>query len=273
MFAERWIYDFIIYLYAFSILFSFADLLHRNRRSEKLSYFFLGIVWLIQTAVFILVVFDWWPMQLPFWIDAFFIYSWILVSFTLVMHLVYRMPVYYFLANLMGFVVLVLNLFFVRHPSAAFEHLLLTELVFIHVTIAMMAYAAFSLACISGGLYLVSNHLLKEKKWNRLLRILPSLDRLESFSIWSVVAGAVFLLISVLLGIIYGYQTVGNRLWLDPKLWGTFWVMILYGWIIWQWARTRLTGRRLAWWSSLSFLSILLNYFITQTGVSFHQWF
>lgn len=162
---------------------------------------------------------------------------------------------------------------FVRHPSAAFEYLLLTELVFIHVTIAMMSYAAFSLACISGGLYLVSNHLLKEKKWNRLLRILPSLDRLESFSVWSVVAGAVFLLISVLLGIIYGYQTVGNRLWLDPKLWGTFWVMILYGWIIWQWTRTRLTGRRLAWWSSLSFLSILLNYFITRTGVSFHQWF
>ena len=55
-----------------------------------------------QTAVFILVVFDWWPNNFRSGLMLFlFIHGfW---SFTLVMHYIYRMPVYYFLADLMGF--------------------------------------------------------------------------------------------------------------------------------------------------------------------------
>ncbi|MBA4602696.1 cytochrome c biogenesis protein CcsA [Thermoactinomyces mirandus] len=272
MFAERWIYDFMIYLYAISLLFSVADLLQRNKISERISYYFLGIVWLIQTSIFILVIFDWWLSALSFRIDALFIYSWIIISFTLVMHLIFRMPIYYLLANLMGFIVLGLNLFFVRHKSPAFEHLLLTELVFIHVTMAMMAYVAYSLACISGGLYLINNHLLKEKKWNNLLRKLPSLTRSETFSIWLVIAGTVFLLISLILGIIYAYQTVNGLIWMDLKLWWSFLIILLYSRILYSRVRTRLTGRRLAWWNVVSFLAVLLNYFITRSSATFHHW-
>ncbi|MGA8943165.1 MAG: cytochrome c biogenesis protein CcsA [Thermoactinomyces sp.] len=273
MFAERWIYDFMIYLYAISLLFSVAGLLQQNRIAERISYSFLGMVWLIQAFVFFLVVFDWWPEALSFQLDALFIYSWIIISFTLVMRFFYRMPIYYLIANLMGFIALGLNLFFVRHKSPAFEHLLLTELVFIHVTMAMMAYVAYSLASISGGLYLINNHLLKEKKWNILLRRLPSLARLESFSIWLVISGTVFLLISLILGIIYAYQTVGGLFWIDLKLWWSFLIILLYSRILYGWVRTRLTGRRLAWWNIASLLTVLLNYFITQSSATFHHWF
>lgn len=273
MFAERWVYDFMIYVYAISLLFSVSGLLQRNKISERISYYFLGIVWLIQTSIFVLVVLDWWPNALSFRIDALFIYSWIIISFTLVMHFIYRMPIYYLLANLMGFIVLGLNLFFVRHISPAFEHLLLTELVFIHVTMAMTAYVAYSLASISGGLYLLNNRLLKEKKWNDLLRRLPSLARLEFFSIWLVITGTVFLLISLILGIIYAYQTVGGLFWIDLKLWWSFLIILLYSWILYRWVRTQLSGRRLAFWNAISFLAVMLNYFITQSSATFHHWF
>jgi HemX protein len=151
--------------------------------------------------------------------------------------------------------------------------LLLTELIFVHVTMAMMAYAAFSLSSIGAGLYLVNNHLLKRKKWNHLLRRLPSLGRLESFSIWLAVAGTIFLIIAMVLGVIYAYQTIGHMFWVDPKVWGSFWVVLLYGWIVYQWGRKRISGRRLAWWNALSVLAVIVNYVITRSGESFHHWF
>jgi HemX protein len=271
VFAERWIYDFMIYVYALSLLFALADSLHPNKKSEWISYLFLAGVWIMQTSVFVIELGHYYSLSIP--LDALFIYSWILIGFTLVMHLVYRMNIFYFIANFIGFIVFAINLFIPRPGSEELARLLLKELVLVHVTMAMMAYAAFSLASIGSGLYLVNNHLLKQKKWNHLLRQLPSLGRLEWFSIWLVVAGTVFLIVAMVLGVIYSYQAIGHMFWTDPKVWGSFWVALLYGWILYRWGRKQMMGRRLAWWNALAILAVLVNYVTIRSSESFHHWF
>ncbi|MFC7440813.1 cytochrome C assembly family protein [Laceyella putida] len=270
MFRERWIVDFMVYVYAVSLVFSFADLLRPNKQVERMSLLLLSGVWVLQTIVLVVQRLALFPISASF--DALSIYSWVLISFTLVMHFVYRMAILFFIANSLSFIMLALHLFFVRSSSPVIEKLLLSELVFLHVTLAMMAYAAFSLASIGSSLYLVNNYLLKQKKWNHLLRRLPSLDRLEGLSAWLVVAGTSLLLTAMTLGAIYAYQTIGHQFWADAKVWGSLWVLLLYGFILWKWARRQWYGRQLAWWTSLSLLAILSNYIITRSGFSFHHW-
>nr|WP_258567810.1 cytochrome c biogenesis protein [Paenactinomyces guangxiensis] len=257
-------------MYALSLVFAFADLVHPNKRSERISYIFLILVWILQTTVFVLRSFEFFPVVTRF--DSLFLYSWVLVSFTLIMNRLYRMAIFVFIANMISFTVLAINLFFALDVPPVVEKLLLSELVFVHVTMAIMSYAAFSLSSICAVLYLFNNYLLKRKKWNRFLRRLPSLDRLQAFSNWLVTVGILLLLIAMILGVIYAYQTIGPSFWTDPKIWGSLWVLIAYGLVLYQWAVRSWHGRRLAWWNALSVFALVLNSFISDWRLSFHHW-
>lgn len=270
MFRERWILDLVVYVYAISLVYSLADLLRPNKQAERMSLLLLAGVWVLQTMILIMQRLGLFPLSVS--IDALSIYSWVLIGFTLIMHFVYRMAILFFITNSISFIMLALHLFFVRSSSPVFEKLLLSELVFLHMTLAMMAYAAFSLASIGSSLYLLNNYLLKQKKWNHLLQRLPSLTRLEGLSAWSVAAGISLLLTAMTLGAIYAYQTIGQAFWTDPKVWASLCVLMVYGFILWKWARREWYGRRLAWWTSLSLLTILSNYIITRSHFSFHHW-
>jgi len=268
--SERWIVDLAIYVYALSLMFSFADLVQRNQRAGKFSYALLVLVWLLETGIVIIKVFQLFPIGIR--LDALFIYAWVLLTFTVVMSAFSRMSLFYFATNLISFTVLACNFFFARHASIAFEKLLMQELVFVHVTMAVLAYAAFSLSSLGAGLYLLTNHLLKRKRWNRLLLRLPSLNRLDFFSHWPVVAGIAFLVASLILGEIYAYQLVGKMFWQDVKVWASLWVLGAYGWGMIQRGRSGWSGRRLAWWNLLSIFAVVFNYFINKSSLSFHHW-
>ncbi|WP_168188586.1 cytochrome C assembly family protein [Thermoflavimicrobium daqui] len=272
MFAERWLFDFLIYLYALSLLFSFSDLLYPNLRSRRLSAGLLITVWFCQSLLFILWIFSLIPIALQF--DALFMYSWALVTFTLVIQRLYqRMDLFVFFANVIGFTVLAIHLFFARDLSPEYTKLLLSELGFVHISLAILSYVSFSLSSICAGLYLISNYLLKKKKWNKFLFRLPSLDRLQVFSRYLVLIGTPLLLIAMILGVIWYYQMIGQLFWNDVKVWTSSLVMIVYGFVLYQWVVNRWNGRRLAWWNTIALVSILLNVLISSTRISFHHWF
>lgn len=270
MLSERWIVSLAIYLYALSLVFSFADLIQRNQRAGKLSYAFLIVVWLLISAVVIIKVFQLFPFNIR--LDVLFFYAWVLITFSVVMSAILHMPLFYFATNLIGFIVLAINFFVVRHASIALEKLLMEDLVLVHVTMAVLAYAAFSLSSLGSGFYLITNHLLKKKRWNRLLLRLPSLKRLDVFSYWPVVVGIIFLAISVILGQIYAYQMTGKIFWLDLKVWTSAWILTVYGWGLIQRGRNEWIGRRLALWNLLSIFAVIFNYLINKSSLSFHHW-
>jgi HemX protein len=270
MFAERWLYDFLIYVYALSLTFSFSDLLHRSRRAYRIGIGLHFVVWFLMMGLFLVRMLEIAPLATR--VDTLFIYSLALVTFTLALSLQRRMAVFLWVANLCGFAVLAFNLFFARVESPELERLLLTELVFVHVTMAVIAYVAFSLSSIGAGLYLLENRLLKQKRWNQLLKRLPSLDRLEIVSAWLTAAGMLFLLAAVVLGILYAYQTVGTGFWRDPKPWSSLVVLAAYGVVPAGRRLRRWPPRFLAWWNLLALLFLIVNYVITRSSFSFHHW-
>jgi ABC-type uncharacterized transport system permease subunit len=67
----------------------------------------------------------------------------------------------------------------------------------VHVTGAILGYAGLLLAALFGALYLVQRHALKRHRFGLFWERLPSLELLDSFSRRSLVAGVVFLTLTI----------------------------------------------------------------------------
>ncbi|MFC4078411.1 cytochrome C assembly family protein [Salinithrix halophila] len=270
MFAEHWFYDFIIYIYALSLLFAFSDLMQPNRPARRLALLFLVAVWLSQTAFFVWRATKLFPVLTGF--DSLMFFSWTLITVTLVINRFYKMDFFVFAANLLGFAISAVNLFIIPNHGLGLREPLLSELVFIHVVMAFLAYVFFSLSTVFAVLYLIGNSLLKKKKWNQTLRRLPSLGRLQLFSYRLNMLGVPLLILALILGVIWAQQKVGGGFWFDPKIIGSLLVLAVYSVYLYQRRAGGWNGRRLAWWSVLSYFTVLGNYLISNAGLSFHQW-
>src|SRR5690606_332006 len=110
-----------------------------------------------------------------------------------------------YVMQLIGLFVMISFVFYLKKTSSMMEQLLLSEWIFSHVLIAVAAYAFFFMSSICAALYLVENYLLKQRKWNHLLRRLPSLTELESLSDRLVKVGVVLLSIAIFQGMFLAY--------------------------------------------------------------------
>ncbi|GGA41059.1 cytochrome c biogenesis protein ResC [Kroppenstedtia guangzhouensis] len=269
MFAEGWFYDFIIYVYVLSLLFAFSHILQPSRRSRRLALLLLMTVWFFQTVFLTWTVSNRFPVLSG--TDSLLFYSWILVMLSLVMDRVYQNDFLIFSTNLPGFGFLAAHLY-IAPESAPLSKSLLSELVFIHVTLAFLAYALFSLSAVTAVLYLIGCKLLKRKRWNQTLRRLPSLGSLQHFSNRMVMIGVPLLILALVLGGIWANKQIGSGFWYDPKIFGSILVILAYSIYLYQRAVRGWNGQRLAWWNIVSFITLVINYLISNAGFSFHQW-
>jgi ABC-type uncharacterized transport system permease subunit len=98
----------------------------------------------------------------------------------------------------------------------------------LHVTLSILAYAAFALSCVLSLMYLVEERFLRIRKLGDVVWRLPSLELLERMSHTSVLLG----LITISVGTALGYLTVdrqaGQAAYFDPKYVVTLIVLLLY---------------------------------------------
>lgn len=268
--AERWLYDFLVYVYVLSLLFAFAGLIKPNPRASRISYALLFSIWGIELTFIVIQVKQSFPSVAE--IDPFLLYTWSLITFTLFYQRYMKMDIFLFCVNMVGFIVLAIQLFVVRDGPIASEIIMLSELIFVHITLAVIGYVAFSLSSISAFLYYIASFLLKRKKWNRFLLQIPSLGLLQSFSNTSLLVGLLCLGISTILGGIWAIQMVDLKVWFDPKILGSLMVLFIYSLILWQWQKVGWHGKRLAWWNGFAVLMMIGNILISKSSYSFHYW-
>ncbi|MGD8188776.1 cytochrome C assembly family protein [Brevibacillus ginsengisoli] len=273
MAEARWIYDLTIFLYAASVLFYFHDFLHRNQRANRIAFGLLAGVWVTQTVFFIsqMSAKAYFPVLTLF--ETLFFYSWILVTLSLLINYFFRIDLLVFFTNLIGFSVMALSMFIsspagptIAHPEAA-----LSELLFIHITMAIISYAAFSLSMICSGLFLLLHKMLKQKRWSPLIRRLPSLDQLERFTHQLNMLGVPLLLLSIILGTIWAHLVLHGQYWLDSKVWLSVIVLIFYSFWLYKWMMNDWQGRKLATWNMIAFVVLLINFLLSDIS-KFHYW-
>jgi HemX protein len=266
------LYDLMTFLYAVVVVLYFADFVTHKRILNRIAYGLLAVVWGLQTSFFLtrMTEVHYVPLLTTFETTLFF--SWLLISFSLVINYFYKIDLFAFFTNVIGFAMVVFDLFTGEGASSVGTGLQ-GNLLIIHITLAFLSYAAFSLAFIFSIMYLIQSKLLKEKRWNTWFRRLPALDKLDAFTFRLIIVGFPMLLLAMILGVNWYYTVFGSVLVWDAK--PVVSIVLLLCYVVYLYLRnaTGWSGRKLAWWNVATFGLVVINYlFVGSFFSGFHRW-
>ncbi|MDF2962764.1 MAG: cytochrome assembly protein [Paenibacillus sp.] len=273
MVTKSWLYDAIIYIYALSLLFYFSDFVGSNRSAKRMGAGLLSFVWVLQTFYLIYSLIEHNRADAYSMFETLFMLSWLLVTVSLIVNRFFRMELFVFFVNVIGFAVLALNFFSNPKVSPTLASWKISdELLFIHITLSIGSYTAFAVAAVFSGMYWFLHRQLKEKKWSKLMQRLPSLDKTDQYAYVSVIIGAPLLLLGLSLGVVWIVIEGDMRLLFDPKVINSWFVLLAYGFYLFQRLMIKTPGDRLALWNLAAFIIMALNVVFANFYSSFHQW-
>lgn len=142
-----------------------------------------------------------------------------------------------------------------------------------HVTLSILAYAAFALAFVLSLVYLLQVRLLRHRRPGPVVWRFPSLDALERMSRGSVRVGLLSLIVGTVLGIIWQWQIRGHFLLTDPKVLVTLVILLLYGGYLWLSRSASGRGARASALCILNFVLVIFSYAVVNLYLShFHKY-
>ena len=162
------LHEVTIILYALSVLLYFIDFLHNNRKANKVAFWLLVIVWLLQTIFLCLYVVKTGRFPILTLFEGLYFYVWVLITLSLVINKILTTDFLVFFTNVLGFIVMVIHTFApLKIETHVLAQQLMSELLSIHITISLLAYGTFTLSFVFSILYLIQYDLLKRKKWGK----------------------------------------------------------------------------------------------------------
>ena len=205
--------------------------------------------------------------------EGLYFYAWILLTFSLIINRYLRVDFLVFFTNVIGFAIMVIHTFAPIKVDPTMEiGKLVSELLLIHITAAILSYGAFSLSFVFSLLYILQYNLLKRKKWGKQRLRIPDLSKLEHMSYVLNVIGVPMLLVGVILGSQWAFIKIPDLIWFDPKILGSIFVLAMYSYYFYLNKGKGVTGKTLALWNIASFLIVLINFFLIGSISSFHIW-
>lgn len=127
----------------------------------------------------------------------------------------------------------------------------------LHVTFAILAYAAFTFSFILSLLYLIQNRQLRLRRTGVLFARLPALEVIGRMNRTSVSIGLAVLVFALALGMVRAREFWGTLA--DPKILWAVLTLVVYAWLLWM-DRRGWEGRRVAFLSILGFGLVLFSY-------------
>ncbi|MCQ6278285.1 inner membrane protein YpjD [Bacillus sp. EB600] len=268
------LHELTVVLYAFSVLLYFFDFIHHNRKANRIAFWLLAFVWVLQTAFLCLYMVNTGRFPVLTIFEGLYFYAWVLVTLSLGINRLLRMDFIVFFTNILGFIVMAIHTFApVQYQSHIVAQKLVSELLLIHITMAILSYGAFSLSFVFSLLYLIQYDLLKRKKWGTRLVRLADLNKLEHLSYVLAVIGVPMLMLGLILGVQWVLIKVPWVHWYDSKVLGSFIVLTGYSIYLYLKIGKGMSGKSLALWNVGSFLIVLINFFLFGQLSSFHLWY
>lgn len=267
------LHELTIIVYALSILLYFIDFLYSNRKANKVAFWLLAFVWILQTIFLLLFMMDTGRFPVLTIFEGLYFYVWVLVSLSLGINRLMKVDFIVFFTNVVGFAIMVIHTFApIQYESEVMVGQLASELLFIHITMAILSYGAFSISSVFSLLYVIQYDLLKRKKWGKKLIRIADLAKLEHMSHVLNVIGVPMLLLALILGLQWAYMKLPDVVWYDAKVIGSFIVLTVYGIYLYLRVGKGIQGKNLALWNLASFLIVLINFFLSGQLSSFHIW-
>jgi HemX protein len=267
------LYALILVFYSISVLGYFIDFMQNNQKVNRVAFWLLSVVWILQLFLFIrrFLTLDRLPLMTAF--EGMFVYAWILVTVSLVLNRMLKMNVFMLLVNAIGFTLLSISLISpAGDVSQQLADVLITEFLVVHVSLLMLSYGAFTVSFAFSLLYVVQHKLLKRKIWGTWLEKFGNLSNLERSAYYGALIGLPLLFTGLILGVIWASVSVGAIPWFDMKILSSFLVLIVYGAFLVQYRVAGMRGYNLALFNTAAFLLLLINYFLSSAFSNFHIW-
>ena len=136
----------------------------------------------------------------------------------------------YFILNIAFFFQLASSLFI--KSTLAVPEILRSPLFGIHVSSALLGYAAITIAGSYSFMYLMLYHEMKAIQFGVIYKKLPTLETLERMTFTAVILAFLLLSTAILFGFIWLSRAIVNPNYFDPKLIGTILVWAMYGFLV-----------------------------------------
>ncbi|WP_342525202.1 cytochrome c biogenesis protein CcsA [Chryseomicrobium sp. FSL W7-1435] len=265
--------EIIVIVIAVSLVFYVIDFLKKNTRMNRIGTSLLITGWSVQTLLLLYLFINDNRFPILSLEEGFYFYAWLLLGVTIALKVIWKLDIPALLFSCLGFVFLVIHTFGAgRTTGGEVSEYLISELLIIHITFAILAYVAFSVSFVFSILYLVLYRMLKKKKWTAQFARLPSLAQAEAMMTYSIIAGIPLLFVSLLLGLEWGYIAIDGFNWLDSKIVTSFLLLVVYLFVFITRERPRIVGTTYAWIHVYAFLFVLINFFLGSSFSEFHLW-
>jgi len=272
MLTKDWLTDAVLYVYALSLLFFMSDAAYGKRNGRRIGTGLLVFVWILQTGFLLGILVSRLSMPSVTLKEYAFFVSWLLVSFSLVIHRFVRAELLVLLVNAVGFAVLALNLLerpqkqIALAPGEAAQRLLV-----VHIAFITLAFAMLTVAALLGGMYLFLNDRLKKKKWGSFMNRMPSLEAIDRYMFRAGAVGVPLLLLSLSTGAVT--LLVQNRYWelWDEKVLLSFAAGAVYVVYLIRRLAGKDDGSRVLKWNLAGYALLVVDFFANSYS-SFHRW-
>ncbi|HGH0794743.1 TPA: inner membrane protein YpjD, partial [Staphylococcus pseudintermedius] len=222
-------HEVILLIYLVSMVGLIIDVFQKNYRLQNIGFYALGIVWFCQTIS--LTMFIIWQKQLPLTslIESFYVLTWLILTITFVMSVLRQSEFMIAFLNVIGFVFMTIHTFHPRQFKLDGARLTaLNELLFFHISLALLSYVVFAVAFVNAIIYLIQYRNLKEKRFTQNFFRMSSIATLEKLVFYSSLIGVIFMFISLVLGIQWGMISIGYDIFLDLKVISSIIIFIAY---------------------------------------------
>lgn len=266
------LYQTMVVFYAISIMLYFVDYFYKKVSIRRAAFWFISIVWILQTTFLILSVYEMKRFPIMSLSEGIYFYAWLLVTLSLILHCIARVDLPVFFINILGFIFMTIRLFASDNVNPVLKTLE-SEMLFIHISSAIVSYAVFSLSFVFSVLYVILYRVLKKKKYTTLWSRLPSLTQTSNWMNYSIIVGIPIMVISLLLGLESAFMKVETVSIYDAKIIGSFFVLVIYLVILILKRRAKLSGLNFAWAQIYAYLFVLINFFLASKLSHFHLWY
>ncbi|HLR67121.1 MAG TPA: cytochrome c biogenesis protein CcsA [Virgibacillus sp.] len=271
MFETVWVYEVILFIYGLSLIGYFIDFIQHNQKANRIAFWLLSLVWILQTAILIdeILIEKNLPVQTVN--DGLFFYAWVLITFSLIINRLFNIYFIVFFLNLFSFCILLL--YFLTNAQIdtySNDIPLVHEILITHITLTIVSYGFFTLSFIFALMYLMQYRFLKNKKGLKWIMRFADLRQLDTHSIKTVTLGVPLLLIGIILGFVWAFVANAEFYWFDLKTIGSVCVLVVYIIYLFLYVRRGQRGRVIAVYNFAAFLVLLINFFLFSILSNFH---
>ncbi|WP_269412060.1 cytochrome C assembly family protein [Lentibacillus daqui] len=271
MTESKWLYEIILLIYGLSLFGYFIDFIQHNRRVNKIAFWLLSMVWVTQTVFLLIEVlfkatFPVFTIQ-----DSLFFYSWVLITFSLVIDRFFPIHFIVFFTNVFGFFILLLYISTkaqVAMPQRGVE--LVNELLVTHIALAIISYGFFTISFLLSMMYLIQYQLLKRKKGIKWMWRFGDLKLLDFYSFMAITIGVPLLVIAIILGLVWAKVANAEFYWFDLKTIGSLLVLAAYILSLFLRLIKGYQGKVISIYNAAAFLILLINFFLSSVLSNFH---